>query len=75
MSIVFKAKTKEKYEEIFLKKVFVSNLINVLFWGANYFFSFCFSFKNNRGTNVVLVNIFENALKKVNRQKLPKWRF
>ena len=37
---------------------------------------FCFSFKNNRRTNVVLVNIFENALKKVNnRQKRPKWRF
>ena len=43
-----------------------------------YFFTFffCFSFENSRRTNVVLINIFFNVLKKVNnRQKQPKWRF
>ena len=37
---------------------------------------FCFSFKNSRLTNVVLVNIFKNALKKVNNcQKTAKMAF
>ena len=39
-------------------------------------FFFCFSYKNNRHTNVDLVNIFFNVLKKVNNcQKWPKWHF
>ena len=37
-SIVFKAKTKEKYEEIFFT-VFISKLKNALFWGSTNFFS------------------------------------
>ena len=41
-----------------------------------YLFFFWYSFKNNRPTNVVFVNIFFKALKKVNNcQKRPKWRF
>ena len=38
-STVSKAKTKEKYEEIFFCKVFVSKLKNALFWGSTNFFS------------------------------------
>ena len=41
-----------------------------------FIFFFCFSFKNNRRTNVILISIFENAQKNViNCQKRPKWRF
>ena len=37
---------------------------------------FCFSFKNDRRTHVVLVNSFKNVLKNViNCQKWSKWRF
>ena len=37
---------------------------------------FCFSFKINRRTNVILISIFKNAKKNViNCQKRPKWRF
>ena len=63
-SIVFKAKTKEKYEEIFILRYLNSQTCFFLGGGEggqltlflNYFF--CFRFKNNRGTNVVLVSIF-----------------
>ena len=37
VSIVFKAETKEKYEENIFLKVFVLKLKNMLFWGSNNF--------------------------------------
>ena len=54
-------------------------LINSLFWGSKkcllYIF-FCFSFKNKRRTDVVLVNILKINFKKlINCQKWPKWHF
>ena len=76
--LFLKLKQKKNMKKYFLK-VFASKLINVLFWGSTNFcrnFFFCFSFKNSRHTNVDLVKIFFNALKKVtNCQKQLQWRF
>ena len=61
VSIIFKAKTKEKYEEN-LFSVFVEKkkLINRLFWGsANLFFKFFLVLALK-----TMVNTFENALQK-----------
>ena len=67
-SIVFKDKSKISKKD--LLQVLKQKPLNKYF-----FIFFCFSFKNN-STNVVLVNIFENALKKVNNpKKWLKWRF
>ena len=44
----------------------ISKFKNAHFWGSNIFFIIflCFSFWNNRGTNGLLVSIFENVGKK-----------
>ena len=79
MSLLFlKQKQKEKKFKIKLidppKSAFLSE--TKTFKKCFFIFFFCFSFKNYRCTNVVLVNIFENALKQVNNsQKQPKWHF
>ena len=64
-SIVFKAKTKEKYEENFVYGFYFKTQ-KCPFWGVNQFFFlifFRFSFSNNKHTNVILIGIFENAQK------------
>ena len=45
VSIVFKAKTKEKYEYNFCFMVFISKLKNALFWGSTNFFLSVLAFK------------------------------
>ena len=50
-SVVFKAKTKEKFEEIFFSRFFYKTHNRDFFGGQSIFFeflSYCFSVKNNR---------------------------
>ena len=59
-------------------KVSISKLENALFGGSNQFFSlifFCFSFENNRHTNVILVSIFEIYKKSYSPPKTAKMEF
>ena len=64
MRLLFlKLKQIKNIKKHFLSKVFCFKTHKRAFWGQQLFF--CFSFKNNRRTNVVLVNIFENAQKKL----------
>ena len=60
MSIVLKAETEEKIMKKKLveppKRAFLSFEIKTV-----KIFFFCFSFKNNRRTNVILIIIFENT--------------
>ena len=78
VSIVFKAKAvkqKKNMKTNFCLRFLFQNHKHAFLRGQH-IFSFCFSFKNNKCTNVVLVNIFKDALKKGNNhQKLPKLRF
>ena len=63
VSTVFKAKTKEKYEEIFCFR-FWFQTHKLAFWGSTNKKKkkIYFSFKISRHLNVVLVNIFVNPL-------------
>ena len=65
MSIVLKAKTEE--EKNFKKKLVDPQkkaflIFEIKTVKKNFFILFfCFSFKNNRPTNVILISIFENS--------------
>ena len=62
-SIVFKAKTKEN---ICLRFLLQNSKMPFLGGQLIFFLIFCsFSFQNSRHTNVVLINIFFNVLKKL----------
>ena len=65
VSIVLKAKTEEK--KIQKKNRLTPQKMHFWVWNKNckknFIFFFCFSFKNNRRTNVILISIFENAQK------------
>ena len=50
VSIVFKAETKEKYDEKNFLKVFVLKLKNILFWGSNNFLK------------IILCSVFFNTI-------------
>ena len=62
-SIIFKAKTKEKYEQKFFFTLFISKLKNAFFGGVIQFFFLIFLVFDIGHTNVILINNFENAQK------------
>ena len=76
VSIVLKAKTKKNTEKNSLTPIKGIFEFEIKTEKNVFIFFYCFSFKNNKRTNIILIIFFENAQKTViNCQKRPKWRF